>query len=172
MREETNHIQNYYYIQKYRFEERINMEIRIESDELYELYIPKMSLQPIVENAMIHGLEKIASHGKIIIRINSTPKKVIIIVEDNGKGMTTEQLEKLNEKMQSAFVNANTQTTNRNGIALTNVNARIKISFGSGYGIHYRSMEERGTQAVLTIPRIDEFARVKYADLLHAEDSI
>jgi len=171
IREEINHIRNYYYIQKYRFEERMNMDIEIESDELNDLYIPKMSLQPLVENAMIHGLEKIAGDGKIIMRVMNTKKKVLIMIEDNGAGMNPEQLERLNDRLQSQFVNASSQKGSHNGIALSNVNARIKLGFGPEYGIHYRSIEGRGTQAILTLPRIDEFARVKYSDILHIEES-
>ena len=63
IKEEINHIRDYYYIQKYRFEDRIDIEIVIEDDEIYELYIPKMTLQPLIENAMIHGLERLAHQG-------------------------------------------------------------------------------------------------------------
>lgn len=170
IREEINHIRNYYYIQKYRFEERMEMDIIVEAEELNDLYIPKMSLQPLVENAMVHGLESIADNGRIVIRINSTKQKVVIIVEDNGAGMSLEKQERLNEKLQSQLMDASSQKGPGNGIALTNINARIRISLGNGYGIHYRSAKGRGTQAVLTLPRIDEFARVKYGDILQIEE--
>ncbi|MGF6990672.1 sensor histidine kinase YesM [Lachnospiraceae bacterium PM6-15] len=169
IREEVNHIDNYYYIQKYRFEERMKMEVIVEDDELYELYVPKMSLQPLVENAMIHGLESEIREGRIIIRISRTQKKVVISVEDNGSGMSVDQLRRLNDKLKSPYVNANVQKGNRNGIALVNVNARLRLSFGKEYGIHYHSIEGAGTQAIMTIPQIDEFARVKYKDILHFE---
>ena len=166
IREEINHINDYYYIQKYRFEDRVNMEIYLESEEINDYYIPKMTLQPLVENAMIHGLEKLAAHGKILLQVKETERKLIITISDNGKGMDQEQLEALNKRMKMQLVNAETIGKRHNGIALTNVNSRIKITFGEEYGIHYRSIENGGTDAVITIPKIDEFRRVKYEDLL------
>jgi sensor histidine kinase YesM len=165
IREEINHINDYYYIQRYRFEDRVNMEIYLESEDINDYYVPKMTLQPLVENAMIHGLEKLAAHGKIIIRVKETERKVVITISDNGKGMNQEQLEALNNRMEMQLVNAETIGKRHNGIALTNVNSRIKITFGEEYGIHYRSIENGGTDAIITIPKIDEFRRVKYEDL-------
>lgn len=165
IREEINHIKDYYYIQKYRFEGRLQMDIQLEDEEIYELYIPKMTLQPLVENAMIHGLEKMARKGSVVIRIVQTSHKVSITISDNGAGMNMEQLTNLNDRMNSNLLNAGTKGRHHNGIALNNVNARIKISFGDEYGIHYRSMEGIGTDALVAIPRIDEFMRVKYETL-------
>lgn len=164
MREELNHIEDYYYIQKYRFEERFNMTIEVEDEEIYELYIPKMTLQPIVENAMVHGLEKSEKAGLIQLKIYRTDKRLIILVSDNGVGMSQESLIRLNERMQQQLFDAGRSKDRHNGIALSNVNARLKITFGEENGIHYRSMEGEGTDAVITMPVVDVFARVKYED--------
>lgn len=166
IREEINHIKSYYYIQKYRFEERVHMDFSVEEEGIYDLYIPKMTLQPLVENAMIHGLEKVALNGRILLEIICTEKKVVITISDNGIGMSAEQLERLNLRMKGELIDAGVRGKRNNGIALTNVNSRIKITFGKAYGIHYRSMEGGGTDAVITIPRIDEFKRVRYEKLL------
>ncbi len=166
IREEINHIQDYYYIQKYRFEDRFDMNIETENDDLYEFYIPRMTLQPFVENAMIHGLEKMNRKGHITIRLIQTDKKVIARITDNGAGMNIEQLNKLNQKMQKHYFDAGRKKGNHNGVALTNVNTRIKITFGDEYGIHYRSIEGTGTDAVITLPVIDEFLRIKYENVL------
>jgi two-component system sensor histidine kinase YesM len=166
VREEINHINDYYFIQKYRFEDRMNMEIRIEDQEIYELYIPKMTLQPLVENAMIHGLEKQARQGEIIVTVNQTENKMVITISDNGIGMSSDQLDKLNERMKKQLLDAGAKGKRHNGIALTNVNSRIKITFGEEYGIHYRSMEGGGTVAMISLPKIDEFKRVKYENLM------
>ncbi len=165
IREEVNHIQNYYGIQKYRFEEKIAMEIRVPEKELLDGYIPKMTLQPLVENAMIHGLERITGKGKITLVLEKTGRKVMIYIEDNGAGMSAEQLNKLNDKLRQPLIDANRQGGRHSGIALSNVNARIRLTCGEAYGIHYRSSYGKGTQAVLTLPYIDEFERVKYKDL-------
>lgn len=169
IREEISHIQDYYYIQKYRFEDKIDMEVRVEEEELLDGYIPKMTIQPLVENAMIHGLERVTGNGKITIILQRTGKKVVFYVEDNGAGMSVEQLNKLNDKMRQPLIDASRQKGNHSGIALTNVNARIRITCGEEYGIHYRSVEGRGTQATLTLPYIDEFERVKYRELFDVE---
>lgn len=170
IREEINHIKDYYYIQKYRFEDKIDMEIKVEEEGLLDGYIPKMTLQPLVENAMIHGLEQITGNGKITMILQKMGKKIVIYVEDNGAGMSVEQLNKLNDKMRKPLIDANRQKGSHSGIALTNVNARIRIICGEEYGIHYRSAEGRGTQAALTIPYIDEFERVKYKEFFEVEE--
>lgn len=161
IREELNHINDYYYIQKYRFEDRFDMEVFIEDEEVLDYYIPKMTLQPLVENAMIHGLEKVNRKGHLELRVNVAGNKIIIKVSDDGVGMSVEQLDKLNERMNQMLFSGSKKGTH-NSIAITNVNTRIKITFGEEYGIHYRSMENLGTDAIVRIPKIDDFSRIKY----------
>lgn len=163
IREEINHIKDYYYIQKYRFEDRFDMEWEVEKDEIYDYYIPKMTLQPLVENAMLHGLEKVNRKGLLKIQMIATQKKVIITVSDNGVGMNMEQLAQINQRMEQMLLSGS-KSKNHNGIAVTNVNARIKMTFGEQYGIRYRSLEQEGTDAVITIPLIDDFSRIRYED--------
>lgn len=162
IREELRHIEDYYYIQKYRFEERFNMEIKIEDDDIYDLYLPKMTLQPLVENAMIHGLEKSEEKGVIRISMMRADEKLIIVISDNGVGMSQDKLIRLNERMKNQLLDTGRSDEGHNGIALSNVNSRLKITFGEENGIHYRSMEGEGTDAVITMPVVDVFARVKY----------
>jgi len=168
IKEELNHIKDYYYIQKYRFEERISMEIEVENEEVNDLYIPRMSLQPIVENAMIHGLEKMSESGKIKIHVIQTEEKVVIYVKDNGVGMNPDKLELLNKRLKNSLYIAESVGKRHNGIALMNVNARIKLTFGEMYGISYRSLENAGTDAVIKLPKIDEFERVRYENIVES----
>lgn len=163
LREEISHIRDYFYIQKYRFEDRFDMEIEMENEEIYEYYLPRMTLQPLVENSMIHGLEKVNRKGLLKLRCIATEKKVVITVSDNGVGMNVEQLDKLNRQMDRMLLSGD-KRKNHSGIAVSNVNARIKITFGEEYGIHYRSMENAGTDAEIFIPVIDDFLRVRYED--------
>ncbi|MCM1123489.1 MAG: histidine kinase [Eubacterium sp.] len=165
IREEINHILDYYYIQKYRFEDRFDMEVEIENENIYDFYIPKMTLQPLVENAMIHGLEKVSRKGMLTVRMYATEKKVTIIISDNGVGMDIAQLDEMNRRMeQMLFAGSRKGKGSHNSIAVTNVNARIKITFGDEYGIRYRSMVGEGTDAVVSIPRIDDFTRIRYEE--------
>lgn len=163
LREEISHIEDYYYIQKYRFEDRFDMEIEIESEEVYEYYIPRMTLQPLVENAMIHGLEKVNRKGLLKIQCIATEKKVVLTVSDNGAGMDVEQLDKLNRQMDRMLLSGK-KRKNHSGIAVSNVNARIKMTFGEEYGIRYRSMENMGTDVEVLMPVVDDFVRVRYEE--------
>lgn len=162
VQEETEHIRDYYFIQKYRFEEKLDMRIELEEEEINTLYLPKMTLQPVVENAMIHGLEKVAYKGEIRLRFYRTQKKLVIVISDNGAGMDAEELIRLNERMENLHYNAGSKKGNRNGIALNNTNVRLKMIFGEESGIHYRSMPGEGTDAMITLPAVDVFDRVKY----------
>lgn len=162
VQEELEHIRDYYFIQKYRFEEKLDMRIELEDEETGTLYLPKMTLQPVVENAMIHGLEKVDHKGEIRLRVYRTQRKLVIIVSDNGAGMDREELIRLNEKLDNIYYKAGSKKGNRNGIALNNINVRLKMIFGEESGIHYRSMPGEGTEAMITLPAVDVFARVKY----------
>lgn len=164
IREEINHIGDYYLIQKFRFEERFHMEICTESEEIYNYFIPRMTLQPLVENAMIHGLEKVSRKGILKIKLAATEKKIMITVSDNGAGMDIFQLDELNERMNRGLITGS-KKEGHNSIAVSNVNARIKMTFGEEFGIYYRSMANEGTDAVVMIPRIDSFMRVKYEEM-------
>lgn len=165
IREEVNHIMDYYYIQKYRFEDRFDMEIEVEDENIYDYYIPKMTLQPLVENAMIHGLEKVSRKGILTIRMQATEKRVTITISDNGVGMDIGQLDDMNRRMEQMLILGSRKGKgSHNSIAVTNVNARIKITFGEEYGIRYRSMVDEGTDAVISIPRIDDFMRIRYEE--------
>ncbi len=160
--EETEHIRDYYYIQKQRFGDRFEMQIDMENDQIGQYYLPKLTLQPLVENAVTHGLEKVRRKGKVNIRLYETQSNVVIIVSDNGAGMTEDALFALNGRLKDSKIRVPTRTGRNNGIAIQNVNARIRLTFGEEYGIHYRSALGEGTSAVVTIPKVDDFARSKY----------
>ncbi len=164
VREELHHIQDYYYIQKYRFEDRLEMEVWVEDEDIYDFYLPRMTLQPLVENAMVHGLERMAGKGMLTLRLFRTDDRLLILISDNGIGMNRDQLASLNGRMKNQQFNAGRTKGRHSGIALNNVNARLKLTFGDEYGIHYRSMEGAGTDAWVTLPVVDVFSRVKYEE--------
>lgn len=159
--EELNHINDYYYIQKFRFEERLEMVIKIDSEELKECYIPKMTLQPLIENAITHGLEKKLSPGLIMIHIFGTKQKVYIQIEDNGVGIESELLKKINDKLISSDLKFDRISKN-SGIALLNVNARLKMFFGKTYGIKVRSLVNVGTTMEIIVPRVSDNELAEY----------
>jgi two-component system sensor histidine kinase YesM len=166
--EELAHVKDYFYIQKYRFEERFDMTIDLESAEILEYYIPRMSLQPLVENALVHGLEKVSRKGTVQVKLVQTGERIIITVSDDGVGMPSEQLDLLNERMKTMYISGS-RRGGHNSIAVNNINARIKLTFGDAYGLYYRSMPGEGTDGVITIPKIDDFERVHYENKLEGE---
>lgn len=164
MEEELNHIRCYFYIQKYRFEDRFDMEIAMENEEISQYYIPRLTIQPIVENAMLHGLEKVKRKGLIKIVLKTVSERLVLTISDNGAGMDSQQLKQLNDRMKQPVYDAGQAGSRHSSIALANVNTRIKLTFGEEYGIHYRSVCGMGTDAYVTIPVIDDCLRGKYED--------
>lgn len=160
--EELDHIRDYLYIQKFRFEDRFDMEIDLEREELRELFLPRMTIQPLVENAMIHGLEKVEHKGLIRVSLMEAQGRLIITVSDNGFGMTREELLRFNARLQSPFDEQPASGKEHGGIAIRNVNARLKLLFGENCGIRYRSLIGEGTDAVVTLPAVDVFSRARY----------
>ena len=160
--EELDHIRDYFYIQKFRFEDRFDMEIDVEQDELLELFLPRMTIQPLVENAMIHGLEKVEHKGLIRVSLMTAGDRLCITVSDNGFGMPREELLRLNEQLQRPLEAETAAGQARGGIAIRNVNMRLKLMFGEDSGIRFRSLIGEGTDAVVTMPVVDVFSRARY----------
>ncbi len=156
LEDELTNVNNYYIIQRYRFGDRLNLSVEFEEQEGSELItcrMPKLILQPIVENAIYHGIEQKVGNGKIRIRIESTPQRLIITISDNGVGMTEERLSEINAKLRGMsfdYVAPAGQTTG--GIAVVNVNSRIKLLFGEEYGICMYSTLNVGTDVEITLP--------------------
>lgn len=109
---------------------------------LADYKVPKLLLQPVVENSIIHGFEGITSEGLVSVSAELTANKVIISIHDNGKGMEQELIGSLEGKKELKF----------SGIGITNVDQRIKIHYGSAYGIEYKSVPNEGTTAEITLP--------------------
>jgi two-component system sensor histidine kinase YesM len=140
--DELNIVKNYIVIQKYRFEERLDFNIQVDSD-LFDVYIPKLTLQPLVENAIHYALENMVDVCKI--RIYSVVNKDYfqLIVEDNGPGMEPSFLEKLKK---------GEVKTRGQGIGLANIIDRIKLSFGNDYGVEIESEPNNGAKIILVLP--------------------
>ncbi len=144
--EEIQYIKNYLLIQEMRFGDRIQASITIPL-ELLEQRIPFMTLQPLVENAIIHGLEPKRGGGNITISGQRRDGKVELIVTDSGVGVTKSQIERIftNEKRMAG----KGQTT---GLGITNVHKRIQHYFGSQFGIDITSGHEGGTTVRICVP--------------------
>ena len=160
--EELNNIRDYFYIQRYRFGDRIVLHIDYETTYILEHYIPKLTLQPLVENAIAHGLEEILTNGEVRIHIYKSDTKIYIKVSDNGMGMDYQSLVKLNNRLAKNQVEVSTRQKKHNWIALMNINARMRLWFGDAYCIYFRSLPGEGTTAELSIPLVDDFVREEY----------
>lgn len=155
LRDEINNIKNYFSIQNYRFNNKFKLNINLdeEDNEVFDYYLPKLTIQPIVENAIYHGLETKAEEGKVIIDIIQTKSRLLITISDDGSGMDADTLETINQKIcGEGFAVEEEQSSLRNGIALANVNNRIKIIFGEDYGIKLYSTLDLGTDVEITLP--------------------
>lgn len=162
--DELRHIEDYLFIQSRRFGDRFETEISVEEPELRERYMLKLMIQPLVENAITHGLERLKRKGRIHIHIAATEKKLLIRISDNGVGMNEEKLCELNHSLQAGTVQPAENHRRGTGIAIQNVNARIRITFGEEYGLHYRSHEMQGTTVTATLPLLDDFSRQRYQE--------
>ncbi|WP_410512856.1 histidine kinase [Paenibacillus sp. BR2-3] len=158
LEDELMNVNNYYIIQKYRFNERLHLRVEYETMNEMEIMmykIPKLTLQPIVENSIYHGIERNIGKGDLRIKIETTTKRLIITISDNGIGMTEERLKEVNDKLSRTsldYINPDTKT--QGGIAIVNVNNRIKLLFGEEYGVCVYSTMHVGTDVEITLPLI------------------
>jgi Putative regulator of cell autolysis len=146
---------NYLEIQKFRFGERVSYKIDVRCD-IEEYRVLPLLLQPVVENAIVHGLENKEGNGFINIIIERREPFLTIAIIDNGIGIDNDKLKLLNNKINSFTVSG------KQSIGLSNVNQRIKLFYGDDYYVKLESEVNIGTQIFLYLPsREDEFYNVK-----------
>jgi len=147
IKDELLHVENYFYIQKLRYEDNIKYSINV-PDEFLKIQIPKLTLQPIVENAIKHGVEKTVAGCTIDINCFRQDDNVCLTIKDNGPGMSQKYLKKVVSKIR----NSKNKILGTQGIGLYNVNARIKYAFGEKYGLLIHSEEGKETCVSLFLP--------------------
>lgn len=151
LEEELENIQNYFKIQQYRFEDRFSLQVCIMDPTVYKAAIPKMTLQPIVENAVFHGLEQKKEGGIVNIKIYRSDADIHIFVADNGCGIPFERVVEINHSMVHNHVELKNNTKST-GIAMINVNRRIMLQYGAEYGVRIYSTQGKGTDVEITMP--------------------
>ncbi|MCB6201443.1 sensor histidine kinase [Extibacter muris] len=155
VQDELVHIENYMLIQKLRFGNKLDVRYDIQED-CRELYIVKLLIQPMVENAVVHGMENVLNKCLVTIRVYRDRDCLYAEVEDNGTGIGTEQLDELNEKLgqsgEQKMVHEVDYVRSHRSIGLENTNARIKLYFGQEYGITITSEEGTGTKVRIRLP--------------------
>jgi len=143
--QEIEHIKNYLCIQQMRYREDFTYEIDIEPD-IMECNIVKLTLQPLVENAIYHGIKQNRGKGLINIRGYMEHQDVLIFVEDNGVGMSEEDLEAINLSLN------NSDLSNESiGFGIHNVNKRLQLNYGASYGLTYSNNPDGGVTVTVKI---------------------
>ena len=147
IREELEHVENYLKIQQLRYGDIMEYSIDV-PDEIKKNDIVKITLQPLVENALYHGLKKQREKGMIKISSVDDENNIFLIVEDNGVGMQPEQVVQINKEMyEDIWVNRTT------GFGIANVNRRIKLFYGEEYGLILESEPDIGTKVIVVVPK-------------------
>lgn len=152
LHKELEHLERYIDIQKIRFGERLQFKVIIDQG-LGARSIVKLILQPLVENALFHGLE--GKTGRWIIHIHATIKEenqLLIKVMDNGVGMSEERLMRMRQEFESMNKNSSETAGLGQGIGLVNIHKRIQIYYGKPYGLSIKSWKNRGTVVTVSVP--------------------
>jgi len=145
-KEELSFIHSYIAIQRVRMGEELQYGEDIEPS-LLDVLIPKLVLQPFVENAILHGL--FGQGGRIVIKASTKNQILEIVIHDNGKGVSIEKLEELKKSLKTGHT---LPTKNHNGIAMPNVHERIQLLYGEQYGIEIENQEQNGFSVTLKMP--------------------
>ena len=145
---ELEHASSYLKIQNIRFKDKFDYHVEADP-KLMKYLIPKLSIQPLLENAIYHGMEGMYDDGEIIISVYEEDGNIKIDIADNGLGMTEEKLDYI---MHNKVVSSKRGS----GIGVRNVNERIQLIYGKQYGITISSELDEGTTATITIPKTEE----------------
>ena len=145
VKNEVEHLKNYIIIQQKRYEDMIDFSFHV-PDEVLDCKVIKLVLQPLVENAIYHGIEKKGEAGKIDISIAKKNDRLLYTITDDGNGVDEKEINGLLKKVGN----------NNRGFGIKNVNDRIKLCFGEDYGLRFHSSRDMGTRVIVTQPYIKE----------------
>jgi len=142
---EIEHAQSYLQIQKYRYKKHFTYTFHVDPDCL-KYYCNKITLQPILENAILHGLDMLVEEGRITVCVCQEGEDIVFSVQDNGVGMSQSQVDALLESDPQDY----------GGIGIKNVNDRLQIYFGKRYGLCITSELDVGTCVTIRMPKVKE----------------
>lgn len=154
VKEELQHVRSYLEIQQVRYQDILQYEIDV-PEELGKYLIPKITIQPLVENALYHGIKNKRGSGKIYIRGRKEENNLIIEIEDDGIGISKERLWQVREGIQKKIL------TGKDIYGLYNVHERIRLNFGEEYGIDIQSIYGEGTLVRVLLPCQEEIPEEK-----------
>lgn len=142
---EIEHAESYLQIQKYRYKNQFTYAFDVDPACL-NYYCNKITLQPIIENAINHGLDLLVDEGRITVQVRQDGEDIVFDVRDNGVGMSDELIQSILQR----------GPDDRTGIGIRNVNDRLQIYFGKQYGLHISSEPDVGTCVEIRMPKIQE----------------
>lgn len=147
IKEEIELLESYVYLMKIRYAENFDVTYEVDED-CNGFKVPRLMLQPIIENSIVHGFEDKQDMGNITVAVRHTDATVTITVRDDGKGMTPEMI--------GALLSANPSDGDTQGsIGIANVHKRIQLNFGAEYGLSMASRPGEGTITTIVIPAIE-----------------
>ena len=159
LKEELDNAEVYFQIQRFRFSKKLELKVKVQ-ENLLSLKVPRILLQPIVENSIVHGLEGRESGGKVEISISRSNQHVCIQVSDDGIGIEEEKLRQINEDLrnirrgfQGGVVGKRDMGKAGMGVSLLNIQERIHLLYGREYGLYLQSLENAGTDVCMVLPR-------------------
>lgn len=149
LEKELEHVKTYMEIQKLRFGERFNYAIELEEGiSAASCVVLPLLLQPVVENAVVHGMEEVEHGGIITISVRECQEEMLLVeIADNGAGMDVADLEILRKRLQETAVNRSSN------IGLSNINQRIRLCYGEEYGLYVDSQLGVGTKITVKMPK-------------------
>ncbi len=147
--DEMEHVRSYLIIQKARYEDKFDFALCTDEEALSCLVL-KLTLQPLVENAIYHGIKERRGHGSIRVEALRRDGMLVLRVSDDGVGMTQEKLEEVRALLSSAY----SPSEGLAGYGIHNVHERIQLSFGTRYGLRFDSAPDRGTTVEILHPLV------------------
>ncbi|HET6871679.1 MAG TPA: sensor histidine kinase, partial [Sporolactobacillaceae bacterium] len=152
LEQEIRVIKDYFYIQATRFQDRVTFELNLD-DEALSLLMPNLTLQPLVENAFIHGIEPYEESGKITVTVKAFKEFVQIDVEDTGKGMAKRTVEAILSDEESVLLNNDKKGGHSTGLGLKNVIRRLQLFYQRKEVVEINSVPGKGTKIRLLLPK-------------------
>ncbi|OCT12859.1 hypothetical protein A8709_21240 [Paenibacillus pectinilyticus] len=149
--EELNLIESYIKIQTYRFQDRFRYEIDV-PEKLLKAQVLRLTIQPLVENAVVHGLEQRKSGGLIAIHVRANEGLLEILIADNGVGINLQTQAALNQNLADLDIHSSNTHTEHMGIALLNIQKRLHLIYGHQYGLSFLPTPGGGTTIRLALP--------------------
>ena len=141
---ELEHLEKYVSIEKYRFGDKIRIQMNIQ-DNIQHIQVIKFILQPLIENALVHGISKFSGYGNVLVSVYLSGDELVYDVRDDGCGADPERIQQI---LNSTLIKQNSLE----GFALENIQARLHLRYGEEYGIVYRPREGGGSIFIVKQP--------------------